>query len=891
MLLAKSNGTTLADHISHVFTCIEEMRRRDHRKIPMEWWQAACLAAIYHDLGKIDSDFQRMLIYRSGTAFPHSLLSLLFFIPDENSFSSEIMAAVAFHHWRNSFPGILLGMEGQALQENAAAILDRYQEYENTLEELKEELGKSLPETDLSHIQINRDLVEYLRWNSLGDSGMLLPPYTLNFVPDYIRLIHGAQKDREKSRIFLSGTLMRADHYASLVEDSAALKFEEIENGVLPDFEIISQAMENSFPEFWQGGFFKSHPELKGSDLIFVGGTGVGKTEFSYLWAAGHKALMILPMQAAVNKLWERSRDFFRGIDSETNQNVGLLHGNASLYIREDKEYKDDAMLGRGKPAINPRRRGKEYKDEAMKTVLLARHLANSFIIATADQIAPAALRYPGYERIFAALMEGHCLIVDEIQAYNPKAAAIMTGMLELNHFFGGQSLVMTATLPPFIREELEKRLQLNPEQIIDLFNEKQMHELGNSRRHTIRFSVVQKIDNLIPKIIEQYHQKKKVLVIFNTVKAAQAFYDQIKKHPDIKRLLLLHSRYTADDRKSIEKELTEDYLPNKDDAVDSGCIVVATQVVEASLDIDADLMYTEAAPADSLVQRMGRVWRHYARSTGNIAPQEANVIVMIPSGDEKPPKKDGKDQKNYPPIGYPVYDRDLVAVTLALLASYGQGNSSFENGLSDISDNWSDGFRKKIRDKKEAYDQKIIKKLASVTCSFSISETDKKRWVEETFRVIAAEADNAKGLYLGNYLKDYRETLNILDHGYCSDSRFEAQRIFRPILDVEGIPAGRIPEFKDGLQQWLLSHKEGDRLKASYVDLADEVLLKYVVNCPHYNNNVEQAKVEPLYLSDFVHQQPLLDKDKRRVEQWLDGLFRIDRIYSKDRGLDMGGS
>jgi CRISPR-associated endonuclease/helicase Cas3 len=864
MLLAKSNGVTLVNHIVDVLSCIKAIRRKDKRDIPEDWWLALYYATVYHDLGKIDPEFQEILKkpWPPQSTFPHSLLSLLFFIPVEQIFPSEVMAAVAFHHWRDSFPNYLLGLGNQDMQMKAKSIIEEVQSWTDTLDKLKEELKKRLPEFDFSSIQINHMLVEYLMWNSLGDSGLVLPPYSLNFMPNYLKLVYEGEKEREKRRVFLSGTLMRADHFASLVEDSSNFNIENIENGSLPEFNIISQALEKDFDDFWQGRFFQTHKNFCGNNLVFVGGTGVGKTEFAYLWAAGHKTLMVLPLRAAVNKQWERAVSFLHSIDPSTKKDVGLLHGNASLDVTEYKQY----------------------KEEAMKTVTLTRHLASSFIISTADQIAPAALRYPGYERIFATLM-GQCLVVDEIQAYDPKAAAIMTAMLEMNHFFGGKNLVMTATLPPFIQSELEQRLELKPEQIVDLFEE-QMPELGESIKHRIRFTIIKEFEELIPELVMHYEQGKRVLVIFNTVLQAQLFYDKFLEIPNTERILLLHSRFTASDRANKEKLLTSEYLPNTKHCSDQGCIVIATQVVEASLDIDADLMYTEAAPADSMVQRMGRVWRTYARISGDLAPQEANVVIMLPSS-RKSTKKRGEEKQGYPDIGYPVYDRDLVAISLVLLAAYGQNSKLPEDGYEEIKARWSDCFRKKRKDKLEAPNKKLILGLANIPGSFSISERDKRNWVDVSFMIIEKAPEYEKELYLGNYLKDYKETLEILRHGYCSDSRFEANRIFRSIVDVEGVPENLVADFKQSLQEWMNHYQEKERLTGSYVDLARDVLTRFVVSCPRNKVGVG----ERLELTELIQQQHFLNKDQSKLERWLDGLLEINRPYSSSRGLAMDES
>ena len=225
----------------------------------------------------------------------------------------------------------------------------------------------------------------------------------------------------------------------------------------------------------------------------------------------------------------------------------------------------------------------------------------------------------------------GACLVVDEIQAFDPKAAAIVTALLELNHFFGGRNLVMTATLPPFIRKRLESSLGLNPCQIVNLY-ESEMPALGSSSRHSIRFAYHSEYnEELMEEMVEHCLNGKRVLIVVNKVNTAQALYTKLHEKIEANRTLLLHSRFTAADRLKQENLVTsEAYLLNRDGSATSGCIVVATQVVEASLDINADILYTDPAPADSLVQRMGRINRHYLVPQQS-APSKTNVVILLP--------------------------------------------------------------------------------------------------------------------------------------------------------------------------------------------------------------------------------------------------------------------
>jgi CRISPR-associated endonuclease/helicase Cas3 len=130
-----------------------------------------------------------------------------------------------------------------------------------------------------------------------------------------------------------------------------------------------------------------------------------------------------------------------------------------------------------------------ETEGEQRKALDMARHLAKPYLIATADQIAPAALRYPGYERILSSLMNS-VLVIDEVQAYDPNAAAIVTHLIQQVNSMGGKTLLMTATLPPFILREIVRRMGLEQRHVIRLIDEQNFEQIASASRHRMRFLV-----------------------------------------------------------------------------------------------------------------------------------------------------------------------------------------------------------------------------------------------------------------------------------------------------------------------------------------------------------------------------------------------------------------
>ena len=116
-------------------------------------------------------------------------------------------------------------------------------------------------------------------------------------------------------------------------------------------------------------------------------------------------------------------------------------------------------------------------------------------------------------------------------------------------------------------------------------------------------------------------------MIVCNQVKRAQLLYDSItEKHPTIKKMLI-HSRFKRGDRSRLEQLLKEDFNNSQ-----KACIVIATQVVEVSLDISFDVMITECAPIDAMIQRFGRINR---KRTNETIGKYKDIYVIRPSKDK----------------------------------------------------------------------------------------------------------------------------------------------------------------------------------------------------------------------------------------------------------------
>lgn len=327
----------------------------------------------------------------------------------------------------------------------------------------------------------------------------------------------------------------------------------------------------------------------KDRNTVVVAPTGSGKTEAALLWLDGEKGFYTLPLKVSSNAIYERIQERY------CYQNVALLHSDSlNSYI---KGVESDLENGY-----------KKYEQ--------AKLLSYPLTVCTVDQLFRFVYKALGTE-IFAATLKYSKIIIDEIQSYSPRVvAALIFGLSEI-HYMGGKFAIITATLPPVIKHFMKKCKLIEDRDYVF----KDFSGTAGTARHRIK---MEKGDFNIDEIVKAAREKK-VLVICNTVTKAQEVYQEIQRkceeldHYDIETGLL-HARFIRAHRDILEKQIL-DFSADED----ASGIWVTTQIVEASLDIDFDILYTEMCTADSLLQRMGRCNRF-----GKKDVSWPNVIVYI---------------------------------------------------------------------------------------------------------------------------------------------------------------------------------------------------------------------------------------------------------------------
>lgn len=525
------------------------------------------------------------------------------------------------------------------------------------------------------------DAGETRAWHDwLGAQGLPLRPFS----PPRADTIHAALDDLDAwlsdlerdgsahpafaEAVLLRGYMFQADHRAAAgAPDLTAVTL---------DGARLADALRGSPYPHQQAAL-----RLAGQSAVLVAPTGAGKTEAALLWAGGGPRLFyVLPYRASMNAMKIR-------LERYTPQ-VGLQHGRAlaALYYQLLDTNSPDDALQQARAARN-----------------LARLMSQPVRVFSPYHLLRAAYQMKGFEALLADCQDA-ALVVDEIHAYDPKRLAMILGLLALlRRRFGLRLLIMTATLPPVVANAIHSALGELPVIRAD----------AETYRRFTRHRVFVRPGDLfdaLPAIASQAHSQA-TLVVVNTVRRARAAADQLRALGC--PVLLLHSRFNSRDRAAHENELRRRFGPQRQPPPYP--VVVATQVVEVSLDISLDALYSDPAPLDALLQRFGRINR---TRQGDLCP----VVVF-----EQPTGADDR---------FPIYDPALVQRSLAVLqARAGQpvDEQAVEAWLAEAyadSADWNESWQQAAAE----FDRFVIKPLHA----FESADAG----LSEMFRALLDECD-----------------------------------------------------------------------------------------------------------------------------------------------------
>lgn len=403
--------------------------------------------------------------------------------------------------------------------------------------------------------------------------------------------------------------------------------------------------------------------------LILETPTGSGKTEAA-LYAAdtwlqsqrGRGMYIAMPTQATSNQMYQRTKEFLlRRYPDEGNLNFHLVHGGALLEDGEkteniyDEDEKDFQGGIRAEAWFLPRKRtllapfGVGTVDQALLSVLQTRHF---------------------FVRMFG--LQNKVVIFDEVHAYDTYMSELFKRLLAWLKQIGVSVVLLSATLPESTRRELlaaylgDKEVELLPAAYPRLTIASALGVQSIAlEAPSSRTIILEQCDTQPQIIVENLRTALQhggcAAVICNRVKRTQELYKEIQAAGLVPEedLILFHARFPFAWREEIEKTVLSKFGKRKNNDQNSSrpakSIVVATQVIEQSLDLDFDFMISDLAPIDLLIQRAGRLHRHGQNDP--IRPEYLKIprlVIAYPQTNEIP--EFGNDEY--------VYDRSVMLKT-----------------------------------------------------------------------------------------------------------------------------------------------------------------------------------------------------------------------------------
>lgn len=387
----------------------------------------------------------------------------------------------------------------------------------------------------------------------------------------------------------------------------------------------------------------------KSSLTIIEAPTGNGKTEaaLTHAWkivdcGLADSIVFALPTQATTNAMFDRLKKAAKTLFADS-PNLLLAHGFAEFNepFAELKKH--------GKVEDGHEQDGwvkcSEWLGESRKRVFLGQ-----IGVCTIDQVLISVL--PVRHRFVRGFGIGRSvLIVDEVHAYDAYMYGLLEEVLRQQRASGGSAILLSATLPFHQKQhlfsawniDLEETGKFNSYPLISIAENGGISFVSLPKAEEpepvivnvecIRTGDMVPDEALIEQLIAAAKLGAQVAVICNLVDAAQGLYQQLKKQAESIpiELDLFHARFRFLDRQKKEKDVIKNFGLQGNRTI--GRILVATQVVEQSLDVDFDWIVTQLCPVDLLFQRMGRLHRHEINDV--IRPaifSEALCTILLPT-------------------------------------------------------------------------------------------------------------------------------------------------------------------------------------------------------------------------------------------------------------------
>lgn len=599
VLLAKSrsrlypNGEPLTDHSLATLHAAVVLRDRVGRiaDVPDRFWSWVLLAALLHDPGKAAEGSQRMLQGGANWGERHEVLSL--------GFAARVLEAIPADDLRWIALGIVTHHR-PLTGPLPRALIPLYGE--DSAEELAARMGK-IDEDEC------RNLLAWLAETAHAAGLVSAPPVEIEAagLAEAAHSVFASLADRWELKrctsdegltaVLLQGAVTLADHLSSA--HSELLIDQPVDNRLASD---IRQKY-----TLW------AHQEQAAAvlgHLLLLAPTGAGKTEALKLWATAQvedlrricsgqpRVFYTLPYLASINAMVGR---FGRLIGQDK---IGVAHSRAASYHLGHSIHDPETRSDAAQAAVSRQAATRLFREPVR--------------IGTPYQLLRGAIGGPAHSGILVDSANS-VFVLDELHAYDARRFGMILAMTSFWARIGGRIAVASATLP-------EPVIGLLKEALGSIHILEARHESWPSR-HRLQVRTPHLTDDeTIADIARRLDEGESVLVVANNVADARYLYEKLgplarELHGD-DAAILLHARFKTGDRSQIEQRILHRYEAGKPHAPG---LLIATQVVEVSLNVDFDTIYTSGASLEPLLQRFGRTNR-----LGERPP--ADVIVCTPA-------------------------------------------------------------------------------------------------------------------------------------------------------------------------------------------------------------------------------------------------------------------
>ncbi|VFF93678.1 CRISPR-associated ATP-dependent helicase [Clostridioides difficile] len=568
-----------------------------------------------------------------------------------------------------------------------------YKYIDNGILENKESFNLKDIEVCISEIlnidfKFNEEELDYDYIDKLSESMVIESDYNNGQIDDSIL------NYRKFKYILYKGMLNLIDHVAQ--GTNTDIKFyndftdKEIDEMILSDIYNNHNNLEENNIEF--NTIQKRLRELSGKNVLTVAFTGSGK-KVADCRKNFKRKLFLVPNHFSSESFY--IKNIFK------NDYLGLINGDINLYSYSEDYNEQDCEV-------------------TLRDIDFSLNLCKPYIIATVDQLLLSMFKFPGYEKIFAAVKNAS-ITVDEVHLLEPKMFLILIYFMQFAcKYLNVDFHLMTTILPKSYKEQMinkgiifqeESNENVTDKGEIVFIESNKEEEICEGKDVKVSFIKEKEIKSIVENALEK---KQKILIIKNTIDSANSTYKLLKENLSNKYndadINVLHNRFKFKDKEEKYNKIFDE----------KGDVWISTQ--EISLDIDFNIVISDLATMDSLIQRMSKCNSNDKYEYGN--------FYILPSKDE-------------------IYDDKLKNTTKDILNNTLKTNSIFTMSL-----------RKNILDC--YYDNGIVKK-----------------YFEDSFSNCDKEIKNIFGMYKNDF-NGLDLIFNFEPYKHIFDNEKEASKLFK---------------------------------------------------------------------------------------------------------------